>query len=138
MERLPILRQLFTRRSPLNQRVFRIITIFVAFILALGAYIPGHATSDPALTPAQTINIAYFYKPPNMDAASAARNFSTMILTNGDDSYRDQLRANGFTSTIPEYFRSEAIQDPGSCTATPLNNQAAYKPGDFCFISQNH
>lgn len=131
-------RQSFTRRSPLDTKAFRIITVFLALILSLEGYVPGRAISDPALTPPQTINIAYFYKPPNMDAASAAQNFSTMILTNGDSTYRDQLRANGFTSTIPEYFRSEAIQNPGSCTATPLNNQAAYKPGDFCFISQNH
>ncbi len=122
----------------MNNKVFRIITLFVAFISALGVYIPGRAISNPALTPAQTINIAYFYKPPNMDAASAANNFDTMILTNGDNTYRDQLRANGFSSTIPEYFRSEAIQDPGSCTAVPLNNQVAYEPGDFCSISQNH
>jgi len=138
MVQLPIKKQLLTRRSPLNNKVFRIITLFVAFISALGVYIPGRAISDPALTPAQTVNIAYFYKPPNMDAASAANNFDTMILTNGDNTYRDQLRANGFSSTIPEYFRSEAIQDPGSCTAVPLNNQVAYEPGDFCSISQNH
>src|ERR1051325_1582028 len=138
MDQLPILRQLFTRRTPLNKTVFRIITFFVAFILAWGVYTPGRAISDRALTPPQTINIAYFYKPPNMDAASAVNNFDTMILTNGDNAYRDQLRANGFSATIPEYFRSEAIQDPGSCTATPLNNQAAYEPGDFCSISQNH
>ena len=39
---------------------------------------------------------------------------------------------------IPEYFRSDGIQNPGSCTANPVNNQVAYKPGDFCSISTNH
>ena len=117
---------------------FRIASLAMLLLSLIGNSTPVRATSQTALTPPQTINIAHFFKPPNMDAATAVRNFSTMVLTNGDHVYRDQLLANGFTSTIPEYLRSDGIQDPGSCTATPANNQVAYNAGDFCFISQNH
>ena len=114
------------------------ISIVVVFVLTLGSHIPGRAALQTTIMPSQTINIAHFFKPPNMDPATAAKSFHMIVLTNGDHSYRDQLAAGGFSSTIPEYFRSDGIQNPGSCTANPVNNQVAYKPGDFCFISANH
>jgi hypothetical protein len=120
------------------RHAFRIIALATMFTIVFGVYRPGRAASPTALTPAQTINIAHFFKPPNMDAATAVRNFSTIVLTNGDQTYRAQLMAGGFASTIPQYFRSESIQDPGSCTASPANNQVAYNAGDFCSISQYH
>ncbi len=113
-------------------------SIIVMFVLTLGSHTSGRAASQAAIMPAGTINIAHFFKPPNMDPATAARSFNMIVLTNGDHTYRDQLAANGFSSTIPEYFRSDGIQDPGSCTAIPVNNQVAYKAGDFCSISANH
>jgi hypothetical protein len=121
----------------MTKHAFRLIMLTIVLILAFGSYKPGRATSQTAITPSATINIAHF-KPPNMDAATAVGNFNTMILTNGDHTYRNQIIANGFASAIPEYFRADGIQNPGSCTATPANNQVAYNPGDFCFISQNY
>jgi len=89
--------------------------------------------------PNEIINLAHFYKPPsNSDAATMASNFNTIVLTGGDESFRDQLSADGFGSAVPQYFRSDGIQDPGNCTSSPANNQFAYKAGDFCNISQNH
>lgn len=109
-----------------------------ALMLSLGSHISGWAASPMAVMPAQTINIAHFFKPPNMDAATAAKTFGMIVLTNGDHTYGDQLKTSGFSSTIPQYFRADGIENPGSCTATPLNNQVAYKTGDFCYISTNH
>ena len=114
------------------------ISILILFVLTFGSYIPGRAASPMAIMPAGPINIAHFFKPPDMDPATAAKSFNMIVLTNGDHTYRDQLAASGFSSTIPEYLRSDSIQNPGSCTATPLNNQVAYKSGDFCYISANH
>lgn len=109
------------------------------FVLTVGVYTPVRAISQTALMPAATINIAHFYKPPQgMDASTAVNNFNTIVLTNGDHNFRGQLEGRGFSSSIPQYFRTEGIQDPGSCTASPSNNQVGYKAGDFCFISQNH
>jgi len=114
------------------------VSILILFVLTFGSYTPGRAASQMAIMPAGPINIAHFFKPPDMDPATAAKSFNMIVLTNGDHTYRDQLAASGFSSTIPEYLRSDSIQNPGSCTATPMNNQVAYKPGDFCSISANH
>jgi hypothetical protein len=122
----------------MNKLLSLTLTILVVVGFAFGSFIPGRAESQTAIMPSGPINIAHFFKPPNMDAATAAKSFNMIILTNGDHDYRDQLAASGFSSTIPEYLRSDGIQDPGSCTATPVNNQVAYKPGDFCSISANH
>ena len=116
-----------------------LISFIVVFVLTVSTTQAGRAASPAALMPGGTINIAHFFKPPNsMDAATAVKNFNMIVLTNGDYTYRDQLAASGFPSTITEYFRSDGIQNPGSCTASPINNQVAYKAGDFCYISQYH
>ena len=115
-------------------------SLILAITLALGVCIPGRARSQaPAFMPNETVNLAFFYKPPsNSSAATVAANFNSVILTGGDETFRNNLSANGFASTIPQYFRFEGIQDPGSCTASPANNQIANRAGDFCWISQNH
>ncbi|MEK7327837.1 MAG: putative glycoside hydrolase [Chloroflexota bacterium] len=92
-----------------------------------------------AAAPAQISQLAWFPKPPadkNLDTLAA--NFDVFILTHKDEPTRDALRAKGVTAPIFQYLRFEAIHDPGSCTATPRGNQAAYLPGDFCDISTNH
>jgi hypothetical protein len=124
----------------MNKTLLRSASMILAFVLALGHFISGRATSqNAALMPDKTVNLAFFYKPPsNSDAATTAGNFSNVVLTGGDETFRDQLISNGFASAIPQYYRSEGIQDPGSCTASPTNNQIAYKAGDFCDISKNH
>lgn len=121
------------------KHAFRLITFLTMLIYAVGSYMPGQAAvSQAALTAGGIINIAHFFKPPSMDATTAVNNFNTIVLTNGDHVYRDQLTAAGFASTVPQYFRSEAIYDPGGCTTSTLNNTVAYNTGDFCWISQNH
>ena len=122
----------------MNKALSLLTSFIVMLVLTIGSHISGQAASATALMPNRIVNIAHFFKPPNMDAGTAANTFGMVVLTNGDHNYRNQLAASGFSSTIPEYFRSDGIQDPGSCTATPVNNQVAYNPGDFCFISQNH
>jgi hypothetical protein len=124
----------------MNKTLLRGASLIFAIVLAFGSFTLGRATSQTAaVMPNNIINLAFFYKPPsNSDAITLARNFSNVILTGGDENFRDQLVANGFSSTIPQYYRSEGIQDPGNCTSSPANNQIAFKAGDFCDISQNH
>ena len=124
----------------MNKTILRTASLLLAIVLVLGIFTPGRATSQSAaLMPNRTVNLAFFYKPPsNSDAAVVASNFSNVILTGGDETFRDQLITNGFSSTIPQYYRSDGIQDPGSCTTSPTKNQIAYKTGDFCDISTNH
>jgi hypothetical protein len=99
---------------------------------------PGRATSKvTALMPDRTINLAFFYKPPSNSDAAALTRFGSIVLTAGDEKFRDQILAKGYDATITQYYRAEAIQDPGNCKAEPWKNQIAYKTGDFCNISKN-
>ena len=124
----------------MKQTMNRVVSVVIALVLTLSIHSKGQASSTHnAVMPENVVNIAFFYKPPNnSDALTVSQNFNTVILTRLDESFRDQLVANGFKSTIPQYLRFEAIMDPGDCTSTPLRSQVAYKPGDFCAISRDH
>ncbi len=106
---------------------------------------PG-ATPTPTSTPYafngdedNTIQLMWFSKPPtNGDIATLATNFDLIILTQNDEEALAELRQLGYTRGVPQYFRLDAIKDPGSCEEAPPGNQVAYKSGDYCWISQNH
>lgn len=123
----------------MNKNIYKTASFLVTILLVIGSHTTSQAQSSMAFMPSRTVNIAHFFKPPqSMDAATAVNTFGTFVLTNGDHTSLQNLRDNGFAYSIPEYFRFDAIQDPGSCTETPANNQAAYEVGDFCNISTNH
>ena len=124
----------------MNTRIARTMSILLALTLIAGSFTPARAAEQSAsLMSERLINLAHFYKPPsNSDAPTLATKFGFVLLTGGDEVFRDKVIANGFSSTIPQYFMFLGIQDPGSCTSSTRNNQAAYKAGDFCDISQNH
>lgn len=94
----------------------------------------------PTLIPiSEGIKLAWFYKPPgNGDLRSLYSHFDTFILTKNDEPQRDALKDMGLASGVLQYLRLDAIQDPGSCTAIPFQNQVANQPGDFCQISAEH
>lgn len=123
----------------MNKAVLRSASFILAIVLTLGSFVSGQAISEtPTVMPNRTVNLAYFFKPPSNSDAVTIAGFGSVVLTAGDEQFRDQLVANGFSSTIPQYVRSEAIMDPGDCTSTPYKNQIAFKAGDFCDISRNH
>lgn len=124
----------------MNTKIARTMSVLLALTLTLGSFISGQAKSQSGpIMPERLINLAHFYKPPsNSDAPTLANKSGFVLLTGGDEVFRDKVIANGFTTTIPQYFMFLGIQDPGSCTSSTRNNQAAYKAGDFCDISQNH
>lgn len=123
----------------MNKILLRSASLMLAIVLAFGTFVPGRATSQiTALMPDRTVNLAFFYKPPTNSDAVTVAGFGSVILTGGDEIFRDQLVANGFNSNIIQYYRAEAIQDPGDCTSSPWKNQIAFKAGDFCNISANH
>jgi len=118
---------------------YRIATLITIIMIVIGTHTNAQAASSPALVTDKIVNLAYFYKPPaNGDATTLAKNFNTFILTRADETFRDQLIANGVNSPILQYVTLGDIMDPGSCTAQPYNNMVAYKIGDFCNISTNH
>jgi len=116
------------------------LSVLLAFALTFGSFTSGQArTASAPLMSDKPINLAFFYKPPtNSDAATVVSNFNTVILTGGDESFRNQLTSRGFSSTVTQYYGAIGIQDPGNCTSSPRHNQVAYNAGDFCSISQNH
>ncbi len=85
------------------------------------------------------IRLAWFYKPPDetqLDLVVKQSDF--FILTHKDESARSQLKAKGVTVPISQYLLFLVINDPGDCEEQPNGNQVAYKPGDFCQMSQLH
>jgi hypothetical protein len=121
--------------------LYRTMSLIVVLTLVLSTSLVAHASS-PANVPQAGTNatsLAWFYKPPaDGNLAVVAQNYSTFIMTKGNEATRDQLLALGAPHPVLEYLRFEAIMDPGSCTATTWNNNVAYKVGDFCNISSNH
>jgi hypothetical protein len=109
----------------------------VVICLSIGSTLVVHASSTQAA--ANSTNLAWFYKPPaDGNVSLVADNYSTFIMTKGNEATRDQLISMGAKSPMLEYVRFEAIMDPGSCTAKPWQNNVAFLPGDFCTISTEH
>jgi hypothetical protein len=67
----------------MNKRALRSASIVIAIALALGVFTPGQATSqNAALMANETVNLAFFYKPPsNSDAVTVANNFNSVKKT---------------------------------------------------------
>lgn len=128
-----------------TKTAYRVLSILIAFIFIFEYTHPAHATSanvDTAIPIAngQYVNLGWFYKPPG-DGTSLtylAKNFDFFILTKNDEVERNALIKLGVKVAIPQYIRFDAIYKPSSCSAIPLNNQVAYKKGDFCNISKYH
>lgn len=94
---------------------------------------------DPYIFSGDPVQLAWFSKPPdNGNLQLLVDNFDSFILTKKDEEQRDQLRTLGVVDPIPQYFRLDAIMNPGSCDKLPQGNTVAYKTGDFCWISEEH
>ncbi len=120
------------------------LVLLAATVILPFAYLPAYARSDSPAAPAAeatdyTPRFAYYYKPvENMTVAELAHEYSFFIIAKGNEDFRDQLLAAGGRRPMLVHLRAEAINDPGSCTALPWQNNVAFKPGDFCNISKNH
>ncbi len=130
------------------------ITALIAILITPSLSSPKTTTVLPNITPTHLLSaqstalppithfesrIAWFYKPvKNEELSQLVDRYAFFILTRNDETERDQLIAMGAPKPILQYFRFDAIEDPGSCTAQPFRNQVAYFPGDFCMISEDH
>jgi len=96
--------------------------------------------TPPAIQPPSYVRLAWFYKPPKdeADLEMVAERFNFFIMTRGDEPERNALLQHGARRPMLQYLRFEAIMDPGDCSDQPWQNNAAYLPGDFCRISQQH
>ena len=125
-----------------SQVTIRLVNLLVALLLTLNSTLVAHAAgkSVPSQATANSTKLAWFYKPPaDGNITLVAENFSTYIMTKGNEATRDQfINLGAPQSPVLEYLRFEAIMDPGSCTAKPWQNNVAYMVGDFCSISAEH
>ena len=85
------------------------------------------------------IRLAWFYKPPEEGQLDlVAQNFDHYILTYKDEGARDALKSQGVAVPFSQYLLFLIVEDPGGCDEGPHGNQAAFKEGDFCLISEQH
>ena len=138
--------------SRLNISVY--ITIIVCLLLtACSSYEISQPTASVATIPEQVskptntpyppkeypIKLAWFYKAPSDgNFGFVASTFDFFIMSKGNEQDRDKLLALGAPRPILQYIRFDAIMDPGSCSRKPQQNNAAYLPGDFCMIDEQH
>jgi len=61
------------------------------------------------------VRLAYFYKPPEDGTTSSflARHVQLVILTQGDEAYRDELRRNGFPGMVLQSVAANETEGPG-------------------------
>lgn len=125
------------------------VVIFLIMIVIQEAFLGGESIADrrsePTLSPTpyifhgDTIQLVWFYRPPaDGNLLRLYDNFDSFVLTKQDTEERDELHSLGVDTAIPQYFRLDAIMDPGGCNKNPWRNQVAYKVGDFCMIEQDH
>lgn len=108
---------------------------------------PANASATPSIAPLPssepTARLAYFHIAPTdgEPAGTLAENADFITLTSGDEGYRTQLRAAGYTGTILQFLVAAEINGPGpyrnsgdACDATfkPLRNGIVRTPGEFC------
>jgi hypothetical protein len=97
------------------------------------------AAETPQINPQPfEIQLAWFYKPPAASPADLVTDYDFFILTHNDEAFRDELKKQGVATPVLQYLLLNEIMDPGSCDASPYNDQVAFKPGDFCWIKDNH
>ncbi len=83
--------------------------------------------------------LGWFYNAPYPEnEALVAEKFDTFYLSIDADYFRDRVRNTGKNSPIVFYMVFNAIFDMSSCEAQPNLSTAAYLPGDFCRIDQEH
>lgn len=130
----------------------------VVLLLATGCtVIESTETIDPALVRStlvtsfdaqrSSIKVGYHYKPPAATSSRAlAEQASFLILTKKDESFRDEVRAAGYTGQVLQYMLGNEVDGPRTqqgaptCDATykPYANQVADEVGDFCtYINPN-
>jgi len=110
----------------------------VASATPLPIQTPGQASTLANSDAGLDIRLAWFYKPPATSLDELTNDYDFFILTHNDEAARDLLKSRGVEGPILQYLLMSEIMDPGSCNASPNNDQVAFKPGDYCWIQTNY
>ena len=142
----------------MKKTTYLVIPLVILIVILLGIYAANQPPATPAPTstieqsqqsivsttptptyaaPENVVELAWFYKPPEEGQIDrVAKTFDFFILTYKDEAARDQLKSAGVDTQFSQYLLFLIIEDPGDCDEGPNGNQAAYKEGDFCQISE--
>lgn len=115
------------------------VTLVVTSLVAL----PRDRGAQAAPASAASVKLGYFYIPPKdgTSTGTLASKAGFITLTQGNESYRDALRADGYTGTVLQYIVASEVEGPGpyansaaACDSRfdPLRNQVTDQVGDFC------
>ncbi len=104
----------------------------------------GVVSSFNRLVQMRAASLASFYRPSsNVDAGTVAQVNDFIVLNEGDEPYRDQVRGSGYGGVILQYVLMMEAHGPGPDTPAcqpevkPANNTAADDVGDFCQLSED-
>lgn len=122
---------------------------FMALGLLLSLYMAqmsvcAQPTGTASNASATALELAWFYKPPEdgTPISTLATQVQRFVLSPDDEEVRDQLKNFNVSTSILQYVRFDAIEDPCHkscpCSKAPWNNQVAWNPGDFCAIQLDH
>lgn len=85
------------------------------------------------------VHQVFYYKPPvNIPLSELSEKYPAIILTGRDETVRDEIVGFGQNKQILRYILFNQIKTQTDCSETPWQNQAAYKPGDYCEINSVH
>ena len=124
-----------------RQPQFKATVTICLLVLAIAASIvPNGATTQAAgeKTVRQAVYVNY---PKDTAMEVVAAKASTVVLPRTERRYRDNLRANGYTGKVTQYFLANEVHGPGPyanssawCDSShvPHINQVAHQQGDFC------
>src|SRR5687768_3819480 len=116
--------------------VMLVVTSLVALPRERGARAASSANSA-------SVKLGFFYIPPKdgTSTGTLASKAGFVTLTQGNESYRDALRAEGYSGDVLQYIVAAEAEGPGPyanasspCDSRfdPLNNQVTDQVGDFC------
>src|SRR5207237_9457973 len=98
---------------------------------------------------AKPAKIGFFYIPPTdgTTAQTLASKTGFIVLTQGAETYRSQLRADGYSGKVLQYLAGNEVEGPGpyatssaSCTSpyVPMSNNVAHAVGLVCRTIHPH
>ncbi|MFN0072563.1 MAG: putative glycoside hydrolase [Chloroflexota bacterium] len=120
-----------------------ILIVLVMLVLLIARAQPSTiaaSETSPMLPMVSSVPLALFYRPlsDGTSVSLVAERFASAILTHGDESYRDQLRAAGFKGPILQYLVANEASGPADLRdARDVCSQYLHSGNDVSGIAQD-
>jgi hypothetical protein len=130
-----------SRRTLQCRRLALTLVAIVAIVVASLSWVAQQQASRAA--PAKSAQLGLFWNDPKdgTSVETIAATARIVSVSQGRETYRDSLRAAGYTGKVLQYMLAGEVEGPGpyanssaACNSsyTPLHNQVADQRGDFC------